>query len=292
VRLAGVRPALVFAWLTVWEASRRRLLLALVLLTLAIIVATSFGFSRLWTVPARGGQPPGPVEVRLIASQLLILVAFMFAAVLALSSVMVAAPSIATEIESGLVLSMLARPVRRADVTVGKWLGLAFLVVCYAVGAGALELLGVDLTTGYLPPHPVQLLLFIGGEGLVLMTLALLLSTRMAAMTGGIVALVLYLVAWIGGIVGGVGQALDNTSLISAGLVTKLLLPTDVLWRGAVYAMEPASVTAATKAAGPVASANPFAAADPAPTALLVWAVLWVAGVLALTWWSFRTREV
>jgi ABC-type transport system involved in multi-copper enzyme maturation permease subunit len=284
-------PILTFARLEIWEAARRRLLLALVLLTLAIIVVTSFGFSRLWTVTA-GGVPIGEVQVRLIASQLLVVVAFMFSFVLALSAVMVAAPSLSGDVESGLVLSLLARPVRRFDVAVGKWLGLALLVVCYAGGAGGLELLGVDLTTGYVPPHPVELVLYIAGEGLILLTLALFFSTRLAGMTGGIIALVLYLTAWIGGIVGGVGQALSNDSLTYTGLVSKLLVPTDVLWRGAVYAMEPASVAAAARAAGPAAAGNPFWAADPPPTALLVWALLWVVALLTLAWWSFRSREV
>jgi ABC-type transport system involved in multi-copper enzyme maturation permease subunit len=286
-----VTPILTFARLEIWEAARRRLLLALVLLTLGIIVVTSFGFSRLWTVTA-DGAPIGEVQVRLIASQLLVVVAFMFSFVLALSSVMVAAPSLSGDVESGLVLSLLARPVRRFDVAVGKWLGLALLVVCYAVGAGGLELLGVDLTTGYVPPHPVELILYLAGEGLVLLTLALFFSTRLAGMTGGIIALVLYLTAWIGGIVGGVGQALNNDSLTYTGLASKLLVPTDILWRGAVYAMEPASVAAAARAAGPAAAGNPFWAADPPPTALLAWSLLWVLALLTLAWWSFRSREV
>jgi ABC-type transport system involved in multi-copper enzyme maturation permease subunit len=289
--IQGFAPILTFARLTIWEAARRRLLVALVLLTLGIVVVTSFGFSRLWTV-TQGGVPIGEVQVRLIASQLLVVVTFMFSFVLALSSVMVAAPSISGDVESGLVLSLLARPVRRFDLAIGKWLGLAFLVICYAVGAGGLELLGVDLTTGYVPPHPVELVLYIAGEGIVLLTLGLLFSTRLAGMTGGIIALVLYLLAWIGGIVGGVGQALNTDSLTYTGLATKLLVPTDVLWRGAVYAMEPASVAAAARAAGPAAAANPFWAADPPPAGLMAWSLLWVVALLTLSWWSFRSREV
>jgi ABC-type transport system involved in multi-copper enzyme maturation permease subunit len=289
--IQSVAPILTFARLTIWEAARRRLLVALVLLTVGIVIVTSFGFSRLWTV-TQGGVPIGEVQVRLIASQLLVAITFMFSFVLALSSVMVAAPSISGDVESGLVLSLLGRPVRRFDVAIGKWLGLAFLVVCYAAGAGGLELLGVDLTTGYVPPRPVELVLYVAGEGIVLLTLALLFSTRMAGMTGGIIALVLYLLAWIGGIVGGVGEALSADSLTFTGLATKLLVPTDVLWRGAVYAMEPASVAAAAKAAGPAAAANPFWAADPPPAALMVWALFWVVALLTLAWWSFRSREV
>src|SRR5919109_2131805 len=178
----NVAPILTFAKLTVWEASRRKLLLALVALTLLVIVGTSFLMSRLWTVSGPNGRPPTVIEVRLIASQLLILIAFMFAAVLALSSVMVAAPSISSEVESGLVLSMLSRPVHRADLVIGKWLGLAVLVVIYAAGSGTLELLGINLTTGYLPPHPVELLGYVAGEGIILLTLALLLSTRLPGM--------------------------------------------------------------------------------------------------------------
>jgi ABC-type transport system involved in multi-copper enzyme maturation permease subunit len=283
---------LTFAKLTVWEASRRKLLIALLALTLLIILGTSFLMSRLWTISAGNGRPPSEVEVRLIASQLLIVITFMFAAVLALSSVMVAAPSVFADVESGLVLSMLSRPVRRADLVMGKWLGLAVLVVLYAGGSGALELIGIDLTTGYVPPHPVELIAYVAGEGVILLTLALLLSTRLSGMTGGIIGLAAYFIAWVGGILGGIGAALENDSLRHAGTVISLLVPTDQLWRGAVFSMEPASVLAAARAAGRVAAGNPFWVTDPPPFAFLAWTVVWVVGMLALTVWSFSTREV
>ena len=77
---------LTIAGLTVREAARRRLLLALVLLTLLVIAATGWGFSRIVTLSDRSG-PLSELQVRLIASQLLILVMFMFSFVLALSAV-------------------------------------------------------------------------------------------------------------------------------------------------------------------------------------------------------------
>jgi ABC-type transport system involved in multi-copper enzyme maturation permease subunit len=287
-----VAAILTFAKLTVWEASRRKLLIALVALTILIIGGSSFLMSRLWTIPAAGGRPPSEVEVRLIASQLLVVITFMFAAVLALSSVMVAAPSISADVESGLVLSMLSRPVRRADLVIGKWLGLAVLVVVYAGGSGVLELLGVDLTTGYVPPHPVELIAYVAGEGVILLTLALFVSTRLSGMTGGIIGLAAYFIAWVGGILGGVGVALDNDSLRHAGTVISLLVPTDQLWRGAVFSMEPASILATARAAGRALAGNPFLVTEPPAYAFLAWTVVWVLGMLALTIWSFRTREV
>jgi len=281
-----------FAKLTVWEASRRKLLIALVALTLVVVVGTTYLMSRLWTIPANQGRPPSEVEVRLIASQLLVVITFMFSAVLALSSVMVASPSISADVESGLVLSMLSRPVRRADLVMGKWLGLAVLVVIYAGGAGLLELIGVDLTTGYVPPHPVALLSYVAGMGLILLTLALFVSTRLSGMTGGIIGLAAYFIAWVGGILGGVGVALNNDYLRHAGTVISLLVPTDQLWRGAVYSLEPASILATARAAGRALAGNPFLVTDPPPFAFLAWTVIWVVGLLALTIWSFRVREV
>ena len=281
-----------FAKLTVWEASRRKLLIALVALTLVVVVGTTYLMSRLWTIPANQGRPPSEVEVRLIASQLLVVITFMFSAVLALSSVMVASPSISADVESGLVLSMLSRPVRRADLVMGKWLGLAVLVVIYAGGAGLLELIGVDLTTGYVPPHPIALLAYVAGMGLILLTLALFVSTRLSGMTGGIIGLAAYFIAWVGGILGGVGVALNNDYLRHAGTVISLLVPTDQLWRGAVYSLEPASILATARAAGRALAGNPFLVTDPPPFAFLAWTLFWVVGLLALTIWSFRVREV
>ena len=285
-------PLFTIARLTMVEASRRRLLLALVVLTLGVAGASLWGFSKLWDVRHPGGVPASPAEVRTIASQLLILVAFMFAGVLALSAAVVAAPSLSGDLESGLALAMLARPIRRADLLLGKWLGLAIMLVLYTAGSAALELLAIDVATGYVPPHPFILVAFLAGVGLALLTVSLALSTRLSGITGAVIALAGYFVAWVGGIVAGIGTALDNEALTAAGTVSRLLLPTDGLWRGAVWAMEPAPLLTAARAGGPGAAAFPFAAADPPPTPYLVWSVLWLAAVLALAVWSFHRRPI
>src|SRR5207245_8837126 len=101
-----------------------------------------------------------PTQVTLISSQLLIVVTFMYSGVLALSAAVVAGPLISAEVESGLLLSMLARPVRRSEVVIGKWLGLAVLVAIYAAFAGTLELAAVGWATGYRPPHPVARMIY------------------------------------------------------------------------------------------------------------------------------------
>ena len=287
-----MQPALVIARLTVQEASRRRLLLALVILTLVVVGFSAWGFNKITTVTRSDGTTLPAVQVTLITSQLLIVVTFMYSGVLALSAAVVAGPLISSEVESGLLLSMLARPMRRSEVVIGKWLGLAVLVAIYAAGSALLEIAAVDWATGYVPPHPIDLIVYVGAEGLALLSLGLLLSTRMSGITGGVIALVAWLIAWIGGIVGDIGTALQNEAIQNIGTVSHLLLPTDGLWRGAVYAMEPDAVLATLRAGGAIASANPFAASEPPPIQFLAWVVIWFAVMLTLSIWSFRTREI
>lgn len=281
---------LVIAGLVVREAARRRLLLALLVLTLVVIVLTGWGFSRIPTLTQRGIPLPA-AQVKVLASQFLILTMFMFSFVLALAAVFVAAPQISGEVESGTALALLSRPLSRRAYVTGKWLGLAALVSGYASAAAAVELGTVNAVVGYLPPEPLAFIALIVTEGLVLMTLALLFSTRLSGMVGGVIALVLFGIAWLGGIVGGIGAAFDNPTITRVGTVTKLLLPTDGLWRGAVYALEPQAVIAAASGAGPAAAANPFYSAAPLPLAFELYVVAWIGGVLALALWSFQRRE-
>jgi ABC-type transport system involved in multi-copper enzyme maturation permease subunit len=285
-------PVFVIARLTVQETSRRRLILALIILTLIVVGFSAWGFNKITTVTRGDGTVLPPDQVALITSQLLIVVTFMYSGVLALSAAVVAGPLISSEVESGLLLSMLARPLRRSEVVIGKWLGLAVLIAMYAAGSAALELAAVDWATGYLPPHPIQLVLYVGAEGLVLLSLGLVLSTRLSGITGGVIALVAWLMGWIAGVVGDVGTGLQNKAVENVGIVSHLLLPTDGLWRGAIYALEPDAFLATLRAAGTVARANPFAQVDPPPISYLAWVVLWFGIVLALSIWSFRTREI
>ena len=285
-------PILVFARLTVQESSRRRLLLALVILTLLVVGFSAWGFHKITTVTRSDGTLLPASQVTLITSQLLIVVTFMYSGVLALSAAVVAGPLISNEVESGLLLSMLARPVRRSEVVIGKWLGLAILVALYAAGSALLEMAAVNWATGYVPPHPIQLIVYVAAEGLALLSLGLLMSTRLSGITGGVIALVAWLMAWIAGVVGDIGTGLQNPALQNVGTISHLLLPTDGLWRGAVYAMEPDVILATLRAAGTAGRANPFSAVDPPPTAFLVWVVVWFAIVLSLSIWSFRTREI
>lgn len=283
---------LTIARMTLAEAGRRRLVLTVGVLTLLMIVFTGYGFSRLNTLTCgRDHAPCSPVEIQLASSLLLILVVYMFDSVIAVGAAFIAAPSISSEIESGILLAILPRPIRRRDVVLGKWLGLAALVAIYAALAYALEFLAVRLVIGYAPPHPILAVAYVIGQGIVLMTLALLASTRLAPTTGGIIALVLFGVAWMAGIAEAIGVAFENTVLANIGVIVGLIIPTDALWRNAIYNLEPIAMIVG-QGGQRILSANPFFVASPPPIANVIWAVAWVVVVLGLAMYSFEKRDL
>src|SRR5256885_10443215 len=150
----------------------------------------------------------------------------------------------------------------------------------------------IDWASGLMPANPGKLLVYFSAYGLVLLSLGLLWWTRLSGITAGVIALVAWLVAWIAGVVGDIGTGLQNEALENVGVVSHLLLPSDGLWRGAIYAMEPDTFIAAMRALGTAGRANPFAATDPPSASFLAWVVVWFAIALTLSILSFRRREI
>jgi ABC-type transport system involved in multi-copper enzyme maturation permease subunit len=275
---------LTVAALTLREASRRKVLRALAVLTLALLGLSAWGFSRLST--ELGDLTSG--EARLVAAQVLNLVMFGLSLIAALGTAFLAGPTLSGEVESGMALAVLARPVRRAGVLAGKWLGLVVFGGAFVAVAGLAQFLVVRATIGYWPPDPVTGLLLLAAQTAVLLTLALLLATVVSPMASGIVAVGLFGATWIAGVVGSVGDFIGNEDVARVGTVSRMLLPTDGLWHGAMYAFQDSSLL---RGAG-AGDVSPFFGTAPLSGAYLTWVVVWVLLIGGLAALAFARRDV
>jgi len=279
---------LAVAGLTLREAGRRKVLRALAVLTVALLGLSAWGFSRLAAFEIdHGGLTSG--ESRLVASQLLNLVMFGLSLIAALGTAFLAGPTLAGELESGIALAVLARPVRRTTVLLGKWLGLVAFGSGFVAVAGVAQFLVVKVTVDYWPPDPVVALVLLAAQTTVLLTLGLLLSTVVSPMASGIVAVGLFGATWVAGVVGGVGDALGNDGVARVGTVSRMLLPTDGLWRGAMHAIQDPTALAGL---GPAFDGFPFLSQASLTLAYLAWTALWVVLVWGLAALSFVRRDV
>jgi ABC-type transport system involved in multi-copper enzyme maturation permease subunit len=286
-----MRAILIIARLTVAETGRRRILAVLFALTVVSVALTMWGIERLVTLARDGGT--ADLEIVLGVSQVQILVAFMFSFVLAMTAAFLGAPAIAADLESGVAHAILARPIRRADLIVGRWLGLVVVIAAYAAGSGLLEIAAVRLVSGYTPPQPLLAVVFLAAQAVVLLTFAMLLSTRLPAIAGGAICVVLFGLGWMAGVFAGIGRFFDAGPLVAAAEASRWLLPSDGLWRGTIYSLEPQLVVAgAISGAGEAADANPFFASAPPPATFLAWSVVWIVVVLVLAVVSLRRRDL
>jgi ABC-type transport system involved in multi-copper enzyme maturation permease subunit len=278
---------LTIARLTVLESSRRKVIWALAALTAVLLGLNGWGFAQ---IPGLQTDQLGQLttgESRIIASILLNLVMFTMSLIVALGTAFLAGPTLSGELESGVALAVLARPVRRAEVLFGKWLGLCAFAAGYVVIAGCLEFLIVRLTVGYTPPEPVTALLLMTGESVLLLSLALLLSSALSPMASGVVAVGVFGATWVAGVIGSIGTAVGNDDVAQIGTVSRIVLPTDGLWHGVMNALQAPTVAGTDAALG-----NPFLSGDLLTPAYAVWVVAWLALVLGVTATSFARRDI
>ena len=233
------------------------------------------------------------LEIRIGVSQVLILVAFMFSFVLAMTAAFVGAPAIGGDLESGVAQAILARPIRRATLLVGRWLGCACVVVAYTILSSLLAIAVAVLVSGFGPPEPLLAVAFLAAQALVLLTLTLALGSVLPSVAAGAIAVVAFGLGWMAGVMAGVASAFGVELLGRVAEASRWLLPSDGLWRGVVYGLEPPLVALLAAGRAPrLADANPFYATGAPPLVFVIWSGVWIALVLGLASWWFERRDL
>jgi ABC-type transport system involved in multi-copper enzyme maturation permease subunit len=172
----------VLALLTLREALRRKLVAAGAVVSVALIGLSAWGF---WKLSHNHTMTSG--EVQLAIPQAFVLFMFMFSFVVALSASAIASPAVSGEVDSGVLQTMVTRPIRRSDVILGKWAGLAALLGAYSLLVTGVMAAVVHAVSGFTVPNFLAAAGFLFAEGAVLLTLVLLLSTRLSALASGVI---------------------------------------------------------------------------------------------------------
>ena len=271
---------------TTWlELVRRRFIAVALAATVLLIVLTSWGF---WHLAHTSHARPGTLrEMMVVAS---ILLSYLFSFVLAVGAVALASPSIASDVENGTLLPILARPISRASIVLGKMIAFASVVGAYALAGSLGEYAAIRATTGYWPPHPLTAAFDLAALSAIMVVLGVYLSTRLSSIAASIAGIALFGMAWIGGIAGSIGVALGNMTLVHAGTLTALLVPTDAMWRSAIYALQPAALLIAMSA--PHNWPGPFFVTATEPAAIMYWTIAWIVVVALLAVRSFAQRDI
>jgi Cu-processing system permease protein len=297
---------LVVARWTVLEARRRRLLLAGVVLSVAFVALFVVGFYLLYQdqerslleAQAQGAGPAGGLNAReeLLAMSTILVILGLYGVqfLAALLGLFLGVASVSPEIDSGALHAVLARPLSRLQYLMGRFLALAGLLTAYVVLMSGALLLTARIVAGYQPGDALRVVGLMVLQVLILLAVSLLGSTVLPTLANGVVMLVLFGLAWLGGIIGFVGTIPPGNELMAnLGTAVSLLLPADAVWRGASYhVLPPSFLVASSFASGDDVGALPFGSTTPLAPAMLAWALAYPVACLTLAVAAFRRRDL
>ena len=279
----------VLARLTFQEAIRRRIALTGLILGVLFLIVFSIGFRMIFIEVTRETSVEGGAAyqniMRTEMSNFLIMAGLYAVTFLSVAmGALLGADTLAGEINSGSIQTIVTKPVRRSHVVFGKWLGFASLLALYAILMSGGVVLIVFLQSDYLPRNLLSGLSLIYLESLLVMTISLAGSSAMPALATGGMVFGLYGLAFLGGWIEQIGTLIRNPTAVQIGIVTSLMVPTEALWRRAAYEMQT-----------PLASTlglSPFGAFSVPSLLMVLYAILYLVIVLAIAVSTFQKRDI
>ena len=278
---------------TLQEAIRRRLFLTMAILTLLMLVL--FGLLIHAAIDrmqanhvANGTDPTLPTIYAGIA--ITILAMWLVYLVISTMTIFLTISMISGEIEAGTFVVIVPKPLRRAEIIFGKWLGYALILGLYTLLL-SLAFMGIIYWfTGYWPTYAFAAIGMLEISMLVLLGLITLCGAFVPTVANGAIAVMLFMGAFISSIVQFAIPAQDYM-VQNITAVISLIMPTDAMWHGASYYLFPAAIGVLQNFS--VSSVNtPFTATQPISPQLLTWAILYSLVLPLIAILRFQRRDL
>lgn len=268
--------------LTIREAQRRRLLGVGLLLGTGFLVVFAIGF---YVIYREFSQDPTDNDFQFVHGFLLSAGFYAINFLVTVMTVLVSVTTISSEIDSHTIDAIVTKPIGRWEVVLGKWLAFAALLVIYLLFLAFGLILIVYVQTGFLFDNIPIGLAIMTLQILTILSLTIAGGTRLSTIANGIVAFMLYGVAFLGGWVEQIGAMLENEAAVDIGIFTSLLMPTEIMWKKALTLFQPGMN-------GTTFIAGPFTVVSQPSNLMVVYAVIYTAALLLFALWSFTRRDL
>lgn len=273
--------AWVIGELTLREAARRRVLWAALLLGLAFLALYGLGLHLMLDGP---GAQATALERREGTNALLMVGLYAVDFLLVMMIVLTSVDTLSGEISTGVIQSLAVKPLKRWEVVVGKWLAFAAMLTVYVLlMAGGVVVLTYILA-GYTAHRILAGLALMWLEGLLLLSMTLMWGTQFSALATGVLTFGFHGLAFIGGWIEEFGALAHSQAAVKLGVLTSLMMPSEVLWRRAAVEMQSPLVNAI--------GASPFSNASVPSATMIIYAGLYLVTVFSLAVRLFARRDL
>jgi len=280
-----MRGIFTISQLTIHEALRKRVLLAALLLGLAFLILFALGFyfmNRELIETSRGPETQAQRALVYIFLTMAGLYAVNF--LMVMMAALLPVDTLSGEIRSGAIQSLVTKPLRRAEIVLGKWLGFWVILAGYLLLMGGGVLLIARLISNITPPNIAIGLGLMLLEATLLLTISIAGGTRLSTLANGVLVFGLFGLAFLGGWIEQIGSLFQNETAHYIGIIASLIVPSESLWQLAAYNMQPSLMRDMTL--------TPFSPASVPSNMMIVWALGYILIVLLIGLWSFRTRDL
>lgn len=273
---------LLFAELTIRETQRRKILWVGLLMAAAFLAVFAVGFHYIYLEME---QHANLEEALTISGLLLTTGLYAVNLLVVLMAVLISVTAVSGEIDSHTVEAIVTKPIRRWEVVLGKWLGFSLLIAVYIVLlAGGLMLI-VYLRAGVVLANILAGMALMLLQGCIILSVTILGGTRLSTLANGVLAFMLFGIAFMGGWIEQIGALFENETAVNIGIITSLLMPTQAIWNRALVLLQPNFTSSAY-------FAGPFAVISQPSDLMVAYALLYAGGLLLLALVSFSHRDL
>ncbi|HZU70209.1 MAG TPA: ABC transporter permease subunit [Ktedonobacteraceae bacterium] len=262
---------------TIQEAFHRWLLLAMLVLNILLLAVFALMLNAAYSIQLANAPNHSDPQLFLLEFDVVISILSVWAAYL-LSGALTIVLSInmtSGEIEANTFSVVVSKPLHRAEIIFGKWLGYALILTIYTAMLFFTFLGIIFWRTGYFPENALPALGMIEMSTLVLLALTTLGSTIFPTLVNGAIAIMMFIGAPLASFVQLITTSQGQTTQNIITFVN-LVIPTDALWHGASYYLVPSFVFSLVQERGLLFSLNtPFTSIQPIAPALFAWAILY-----------------
>jgi ABC-type transport system involved in multi-copper enzyme maturation permease subunit len=280
MNLAQLRAARTVVALSIQEGVRRRVFLAVLVLTAAFLALYGLGAHFAFKdVDEFAAGEPQILDPRSFTGATFFGLA-MFATLFlgAVLAVFLTLGVVRGDAESGLLQPIVVRPIGRTTMLLARFAGAATLSAIYVLVVYLAAWAITEATGHWSPDHLIGPALSLALGVAIIAALSLLASTLLSVTAQGIVVFMVFGAGLTAGLLAQIGHAIKSDSLHTIGRVASWALPFEGLYAAGLHAL----ISGTSGLTGVVLQLGPFGGSEAAGPDLIGWAFAYLFGVLAL----------
>ena len=270
------------------ESLRRRVFVVVLVLSIGFLVLYALGAGAAFDETDRFGTP-GEIDPHVLTGATLLGLA-MFATLFlgTVLAVFLTLSAVRGDAERGLLQPLVVRPLGRAQLLLGRFVGAAVVSALYVALLYSASVLITGVAGDWWPDRVLLPGLELVAGIVIIAGVSLLGSVFLSSTANGIAVFMVFGAGLVAGLLGQIGEGIGSGTLKDIGHTTAWFVPFEALYQSGLHGLTEDT----GGATGFVLSLGPFGGAQGTSGWLGPWVVAYLAMLAAVAVWGFHRRDL